>query len=324
MRWWSSRAGARDVRPYLCLVALLGCQPSDDSAAVVVTPAVGSVATQNAGTTTYLDLVADSPSEDVREVCSSWYSNNLCVDETELQLAEAVAGETPDLLFLQEMWNQAHCDDDDRPAEVNQAPFVCSLGSDLQPSRVLPGDWWWGCAGGYPDNCIAFPPSLATPSGCEGQDCSALVVSNEAGCGDTGRVAYWELDSADGPLVAVVVHTAAGMFEDDIACRVQQLESIQAVLEALPADTSIVMAGDFNLDPDLYVSDDAAAFSSLGSSLGLSWLGGYDESHRISHVRLDHVLVRGPAVAQKMSCEIRYLDEGQEDVMLDHGWLMCR
>lgn len=313
------------MRPLVLIAAsaLAACQLSGDTAAVSP-PALVSLATQNAGTTTYLDLVADSPSEEVREVCSTWYSNNLCLEGTEALVRGAVADDSPGLLFLQEMWDQPSCDDDDRPGEANVAPFACSLGSDPQPSRVLPGDWWWGCAGGYPDNCIAFPPTTATPTGCDGQDCSSLVVSNDAGCGDPGRIAYWEIETEAGPLVAVVVHTNAGMFEDDIACRAQQLESIQGVLAALPADTSIAMAGDFNLDPELYESADAAAFEALVSELGLSRLGGYDESHRISHMKLDHVLARGAAVETGLACEARSLDEDETDVMLDHAWVVCR
>ena len=318
-----SRAGGCETRPYIVFLVLFGCQPRDDTAAVA-TPALTSIVTQNAGTTTYLDMVADSPSEEVREVCSDWYGNNLCVEGTELLLADAVTQDAPDLLFLQEIWNQAGCVEEDRPGEANATPFVCSLGLEPQPSRVLPADWWWGCAGGYPDNCIAFPPGTATPSGCSGQDCSSLVVSNPASCGDDGRIATWELDTIAGPMVAVVVHTNAGAFEDDAACRVAQLESIQAVLEALPEDSSIAMAGDFNLDPELYESADAGAFEALVADLGLTWLGGYDQSHRISHVKLDHVLVRGPALAAGMACDARYLDEGEDDVMLDHAWVACR
>ena len=313
----------RAVVSSMVIVLCAACQAPDETGGVSV-PAVLSLATQNAGTTTYLDLVADSPSEDVRQICSDWYGNNMCLAGTEDQLADAVAQEAPGLLFLQEVWDQASCDDDHRPGEADLAPFVCSLGSERQPARVLPTDWWWGCAGGYPDNCIAFPPTLATPTGCDGQDCSAMVVSNSAPCGPDGRIAYWELDTAAGSLVAVVVHTNAGAFEDDAACRVQQLESIQAVLAALPSDTSIAMAGDFNLDPQVYESADASAFEALVSGLGLTWLGGYDESHRISHVKLDHLLVRGAAVAAGLECGARYLDEDETDVMLDHAWVMCR
>ncbi len=307
----------------MVFAACAACLPSDETGDVSV-PAVLSVATQNAGTTTYLDMVADSPSDDVREVCADWYDNNLCLAGTEALLADAVVQDAPDLLFLQEMWNQHGCVEEDRPGEVNVEPYACSLGLDPQPARVLPVDWWWGCASGYPDNCIAFPPQLATPSGCDGQDCSELLVSNPAGCGSDGRIAYWELDTAAGPLVAVVVHANAGAFEDDAACRVAQLESITEVLAALPTDTSIAMAGDFNLDPEIYESADGPAFEALISALGLTWLGGYGESHRISHVKLDHVLVRGATVASGLDCDARYLDEGEPDVMLDHALVMCR
>ncbi len=72
------------------VVLLAACPPPADTGEATPPPAVRSLATQNTGTTTYLDLVADSPSEDVREVCSSWYDNNLCFGETEALVAEAV------------------------------------------------------------------------------------------------------------------------------------------------------------------------------------------------------------------------------------------
>jgi hypothetical protein len=308
----------------IALLLSLACTPASDDSGVGPSPVITGLATQNAGTTTYLDLVADSPSEEVREVCSSWYDNNLCLSVTEDLVTAAVATELPDLLFLQEVWDQRSCDDDDRPGDANEAPYACSLGSEAQPGRLLPGDWWWGCAQGYPDNCIAFPPSLATPVGCTGQDCSVLVEDLDAACGSPGRIASWELETAAGPLLAVVVHTNAGAFEDDLACRAQQLEALQARLEALPAETSIAVAGDFNLDPALYEGADAEAFEVLVSATGLTRLGGYEQSHRISHVMLDHVLVRGAVVDVAASCEARYLDEGESDVMLDHAWVGCR
>jgi hypothetical protein len=302
---------------------LLACQPPLDTGEAPA-PAVASLATQNTGTTTWLDVVADSPSEELRQVCSDWYDNNLCVEGTETLVGAAVVEDAPDLLFLQEVWDQRNCAEAGRPDEVNEAPYACSLGDDPQPARLLPTDWWWGCAAGYPDNCIAFPPSTATPAGCDGQDCSALVEDLDAGCGSVGRIATWALETEAGPLVAVVVHTNAGAFEDDIACRARQLEAIQVVLEALPAETSIAMAGDFNLDPALYEGADAEAFRSLVEALGLRWLEGYEESHRISHVKLDHLLVRGPALPSELDCTARYLDEGEPDVMLDHAWVGCR
>jgi len=301
-----------------------GCPVPGETGDVSSPAAVLSLATQNAGTTTYLDLVADSPSEDVREVCSSWYDNNLCLAGTEELVAEAVTTDLPDLLFLQEVWGQRHCDEEDRPGEVNADPFACSLGLDPQLTRVLPADWWWGCAEGYPDNCIAFPPSTATPTGCDGQDCSALVDSLDAGCGDDGRIAGWEIETAAGPLAVVVVHANAGAFEDDIACRAQQLRRVTEFLAHLPDDHALAMAGDFNLDPELYEGEDAVMFGAMVEVLGLTQLGGYEESHRISHVILDHVLVRGVAVDGGQTCDARYLDEGESDVMLDHAWVMCR
>jgi hypothetical protein len=308
----------RHLRPLLLGVSLplAACPPtpaSDTDSAPELS--LRSLGTLNAGTTTYLDLVADSPSEEVREVCASWYDNNLCLAGTEALVTDAVSLELPDLLFLQEVWDQRGCVEEGRPAEVNAAPYACSLGLEQQPARLLPPDWWWGCA---------FPPSTATPSGCDGQDCSALMDSLEAGCGDAGRIATWAIETAAGPLAAVVVHTNAGAFEDDIACRAQQLQRITEFLAHLPDDHAIAMAGDFNLDPDLYEGEDADMFGAMVEVLGLERLGGYDESHRISHATLDHVLVRGAAVSSEIGCTARYLDEGEPEVMLDHAWVMCR
>ncbi len=310
------------MRWMLLGAALAGCTPEEDTAAPA--SALTALATQNVGTTTWLDLVAGSPSEDVRQVCSDWYDNNLCLGETETLVAEAIAQDTLGLIFLQEVWEQARCEGEERSEEVNGEPYACAQGEDPQPERLLGDDWQWGCAEGYPDNCVAVHRELAELGGCDGRDCSALVLSNPAACGADGRIASIEIETEAGALVAVVVHANAGVEEDDVACRAEQLASIQAVLEAYPSDTSIAMAGDFNLDPDYYEGADAVAFEALRQALGLSWLPSDGETHRISHVRLDHVLVRGTAVASDLACEVRFLDEGRENVMLDHGWVACR
>ena len=302
------------------ILLLAACTAGDDSAAS--TPAVQSLATQNTGTSTSLSVVSDSPDEDVRAEAEAWYGNNLCRLGTEAILRDTIVAEEPDLLFLEETWYQPNCDAEGRPPEMAQDPWVCSAGDGWQLERLLPAEWSWACAAGYPDNCLAFAPGLAPATGCDGRDCSALMVSNPAACGPDGRIAYLELDTAAGPLVAVVVHTSAGITLDDMDCRAAQLESIQAVLATLPAETSIAMAGDFNLDTDLFDGADAQAYAELIAALGLTELEQSEETHRVSHLRIDHLLVRGPAVAQP-ACTVRFLDAEADEQMMDHGWVGC-
>ncbi len=312
------------------LALLPGCEPGTTDAGSAPAAALTSLATQNAGTTTWLDLVADSPSEAVRENCSSYYSNNLCWLESEGYLLAAVEDDGPDLVFLQEMWDMPGCHEVERPDEVNQAPYACG-GSGSQLERVLPEGYDYACAAGYPDNCIAFRQGtmeLRSPEGtqasCDGRDCSDFLVSNPADCGGDGRIAWMSADTEAGALALVVVHAAAGAVAEDLECRAAQLQSIQAVLEALPEDTSIAMAGDFNLDPEIYEGVDAQTFAELQESLGLTRLEADQATHLISHVSLDHLLIRGPVVAGDLSCKVRFLDEGQQDTMFDHGFVSCR
>ncbi|MFH1467620.1 MAG: endonuclease/exonuclease/phosphatase family protein [Pseudomonadota bacterium] len=305
----------------LSLLLLAACAPPEDSAAP--TPAVLSLATQNAGTSTSMAVVSDSPDDATRAEAEAWYDNNLCRTGSEAILRDTLAAEQPDLFFLQEAWHQPNCDEEGRPPEMAEAPWVCSAGDGWQMERLLPDDWSWACAAGYPDNCLTFSPSLATPAGCDGRDCSALLLPSPAPCGAEGRIAYLPLDTAAGPLVAVVVHTNAGVFADDIDCRAAQLQGIQEVLAALPTATSVAMAGDFNLDPAVFEGADAAAYAALMEAVGLTELDQPEDTHRVSHMRLDHVLVRGAAVA-KPACSVRFLDAQAEEQMMDHGWVGCR
>ncbi len=311
----------------LGLAGLAGCDDPADSAAP---PALTSLSTQNAGTTTWLSYVADAPDEALRQDCSDWYHNNLCLLESEQQLAAALASDLADLVFLQEMWDQTGCEEEGRPAEVNQEPYVCAAGQAPQPERVLPSGYAWACAAGYPDNCLLFREGLlelqapaGTEAACQGSDCSSFLVSNPASCGDDGRIAYLLAESASGPLAVVVVHANAGVLTDDLTCRAQQLQAIEQVLQALPGETSIAMAGDFNLDPALYEGEDAQALQAMVSSLGLQRWEPETYTHRISQTSLDLVWVRGAALPAQASCAVRFADDGADYVMFDHGMVSC-
>ena len=282
------------------------------------------VATQNAGTTPFMDLLVPSP---LRETCESWYDNNLCTLASEAHLGEALVELQPDLLFLQEVWEQGGCADPDRPGEVNDAPFACGAGAGSQLGRVLPaGDYRWACADGYPDNCVAFRAGALEPAGgaCLARDCSAAMVSVEAACGEPGRIAYLRGDTAEGPLTAVVVHTHAGIDAADAQCRRDQLDALRQVLVGeVPAGERVVVAGDFNLDPSEHTGVDVDAFVALLDAVGLAALASAGPSHRILGQTLDLVLVRGFAAAQGEPCAVALVDEGDPLPMFDHALVWC-
>jgi hypothetical protein len=56
---------------------------------------VSGLATQNAGTTPFLDALGSSA---FREICEAWYDNNLCVDPIERALAQRLAADRPDVV----------------------------------------------------------------------------------------------------------------------------------------------------------------------------------------------------------------------------------
>ncbi len=294
------------------------------------------IATQNAGTTTTLSLVASEPSEDVRAVCADWYSNNLCLLSAEIALHNAILQEAPDLLFLQEMWHQPGCADPARPEETGEAPYVCAAdASPLERSqlgRVLPENYLFACAHEYPDNCIAFREGTflpldadGSPAQCDGVDCSAHMIDNPASCGRDGRLAYLRGTTAEGPAIAVTVHTNAGINEDDRLCREHQLQAIEEVLLAESEGSAIFMGGDFNLstEPPNDMADEAA-FDKLNASLGLTPLPVDGVTHLLAPMQLDRILLRTQAPASPAACTRLFLNPSEDNAIFDHAFVTCR
>lgn len=265
---------------------------------------ITSVATQNTGTTPWLSLVSDQPDEEVRASCEEHYDNNLCLSTTEEHLASALAADLPDVVFLQEVWDSGRC----QSSELTEAPYACSQ-EGPQLDRVLPEGWSWGCAQGYPDTCLAWSEAVFQAQG-EVED---LV----ADCGPPGRVAMVQGRGA----LLVSVHLNAGATDDDALCRVAQLGALEERLLAEPADTDLLVGGDFNFDPSLSNQADVAAFDSLINSVGLEALPVDDSTHRISLIQLDHLLARG--LELQGGCEVGFADEGTGQTMLDHALVRC-
>jgi len=301
-----------------CTAALLlaACPPSEPEPLVL--------ATQNAGTTTWLDLVATEPPPEARQVCADWYDNNLCRVDSEAHLATALDEEAPDLILLQEVWDQSGCAEPTRPDEVDLDPYACSAGSGPQLERVLHEDHDWACAAGYPDNCVAFRRDLFEPdTPCDGRDCSAQMVSNPSPCGPDGRIAWLPGSTEAGAAIAVVVHASAGVGGESTACRADQLRSATAALASEPPETRLFVAGDFNFDPTLVEGDDATALTEMIHTLDLVPLVVDAPTHRISLVQLDHVLVRAPEL-DRARCTTRFVDDGEQVTLFDHALVTCR
>ncbi len=289
----------------LLQLACLGSGTDDSGIAPL--PQV-SIVTQNAGTTPSLDLLEES---EHRVVCEEWYENNLCLLESEQHLAAALAEDLPDIAFLQEIWHDEWCQADDRPDEIQAAPYACGEPGDPL-DRVLPGGHRVACATDYPDNCIAWDPAVFTPDD-EG------VVDLDTECSRPGRAATLAGELLGQPAVLTVVHTGAGIDPDDFACRVEQLQSIQAALEALPADTLLLLGGDVNHDPT-WLSDDAVAFAELLEAAGLTRLEDDGPTMRLVGYDLDVVAVRG---VDGGDCTVRFADEGVSPAMFDHALVSC-
>lgn len=322
----SDRHGLGRIEPVLIMAAVslvsAGCEKKSEGDSRSIT----RLSTMNTGTTVTMDLLFPADS-DVRENCDEWYGNNLCLLESELLVAEALRNERPDIAFLQEIWTQSGCEDTDRPREVNESPYACAAGPGEQIERILPEGYSYACASEYPDNCIAFrtkafqPVSESgEPGECAGLDCSDHMVSNPAECGRDGRIAYIRGTTIHGPAMAVVVHTNSGT--DDL-CRAQQLDSIQAVLEAEPTETVIFMAGDFNMDPEIHHGEDVDAFWQLVEAVSLERIPDDEDTHRILKQDLDIMLTRNWPGSSSVVCHVSFLDEGTEVPMFDHAFLLC-
>lgn len=319
----SSKCSEMRLLMAFVLISTSGCDP-------VTSPGL-IVATQNAGTTPFLDLIEEAPH---REACDDWYGNNLCTNDTESILAEAISAEKPGILMLQEVWDQRRCSAPERPEEVDEPPFVCSMSEGHQLLRVLPEGYEFACAEGARDalTCVAFDTSVfqaETADGieavCPERDCSEHMIVTRSDCEELdGQVAFLRGTLDQGPAVITVVHLFAGLVAGGSDCRAAQLRAGQEALAELPDDIPILIAGDFNFDPSITTTADAVALEQLIEALDLVRLPTDGTTHRIFEVTIDLVFSRGWPGADSARCETRYLDGDDEPPMLDHAYVGCR
>ncbi|HJN77557.1 MAG TPA: hypothetical protein QGF58_26785 [Myxococcota bacterium] len=261
------------------------------------------VATQNAGTTPYLDLVEESS---LRKTCEDSYENNLCTLPAEMALADALADDPPDVLFLQEIWHPEWCEGLDADAMVE--PFACA-GEGHPLDRVLPPGMTWQCSPAYPDNCIATSDRFDADTWTDlGADCSG-----------PGRTALFTGLLDEVPTTLVVVHTNAGFGQDDVDCRVEEFADIEEHLVGL--DDVLILGGDVNHDPSVD-REDSAAFAQLLDAAGMIRLEDDGPTARLLDQDLDVVATRH--ALPYGDCTVVFVDAGTSPLMFDHGLLTCR
>ena len=269
----------------------------------------------------------------MREPCDDWYCNDLCSVESEAVIAVAVAERRPDVMMFEEVWDQRRCAEPGRPAEYQLAPYACSAGDGHQLLRILPDGYSFGCVHGDRDTttCVAFRDAVfqpAPPAGsdavCDGRDCSALMTDLESECENEGAMAYFRGRSATGPTTLVVMHLYVDFSGPDKDCRAAQLQATQAALAGLPLSETIIMAGDFNLDPDLWEGPDVDALAAMVEVLGLERLAIPGPTHMFLEITIDLGFVRGWIEADDVSCETIFLDGNAEIPMIDHAFVDCR
>jgi hypothetical protein len=299
-----------------------------DSGEVALAPVL-SLATLNCGTTPGMVILAPSP---LRIPCSTWYCNDLCTLDSEAVIAAAIDAQRPDVLMLEEVWDQRRCQEADRPPEIQAAPYACAAGDEHQLTRLLPQGYSYACVHGDRDTttCVAFrdavfeprdPAGAATP--CAGRDCSALMEGLGSDYEHEGTMATLRGLSAAGPTTLGVVHLWAAA-SGAAPCRALQIEALGRALGALPKDEILILAGDFNLDPIRWTGPDVDALSDLATALGFTPLPTPARTNQVVDAGIDLILTRGWADPAEVVCDVTFLDAQAEVPMIDHGWVGCR
>jgi len=293
-----------------------------------------SLATLNAGTHPLLDLIEPSP---VRDVCDTWYGNDLCTMDAEELVKEAIASEMPDIILFQEIWDQTLCDGPAGQSPPADPPFVCSAGDAHQLVRVLPEDYDFACGTDKPGSrdalsCIAFKRAVFTPqgpqgvdSGCTNRDCSSLLEILETECdSEWGKIILLRGRTGSGPVVLVSVHLFLDFSLSALMCQAEQVRLLSDTLDGFSGDTLVIVGGDFNLDLRLPLLG-AAALAEMQAEQGLDLLGRTEPTNQvIPCLRLDMIFTREWEGAADATCQVSFLNPDEGPPMVDHGLVMCR
>ena len=215
------------------------------------------VVTFNTGTTEALNHESDGDGygEEQARFSNDYYGDGLAWVPAVEAVTDWFATLKPDVVVFQEIFYSDECVG--IPVEA-QIGFVCETWSPGDPTVVqvvLGSDYQVACHPGNSDKCLAVKKSFGSIRQCEDEDFCLEGLDGEVivGCQSGARVARATIDLVSGgEITAVNVHGTSGMSEDDIDCRVQQVEQVFVNMDGEPGANGArnVVMGDLNTDPE--------------------------------------------------------------------------
>ena len=215
------------------------------------------VVTFNTGTTEALNHESDGDGygEEQARYSNDYYGNGLAWVPAVEAVTDWFATLKPDVVVFQEIFYSDECVG--IPVEA-QIGFVCETWSPGDPTVVqvvLGSDYQVACHPGNSDKCLAVKKSFGSIRQCEDEDFCIEGLDGEVieGCQSRARVARATIDLVSGgEITAVNLHGTSGLSENDIDCRVQQVEQVFINMDGEPAANGArnVVMGDLNTDPE--------------------------------------------------------------------------
>jgi hypothetical protein len=220
-------------------------------------------------------LVADGDpnggyTKDQAALSDQYYGDGLAFRAVVEDAVSFFAGVAPEVAFFQEIFYSGDCAL--IPAEA-RAGFVCETWTEGDPTvaQLVAGQGYQvACNWGKSDKCAAVKRSFGAFRGCGNDFClEGLAGSTLEGCGQGARIGRGVIELAQGGTLTIVnVHSSSGFTEEDMACRVRQVEQVfvdlgGGVLPDLPEPAANgplnLIMGDFNTDPGRMAEGDPSA-----------------------------------------------------------------
>jgi len=189
-----------------------------------------------------------------REYLDTYYGHGLAWGPAIDQARTFLERVQPDLVAFQEYFDVEECAD--IPVEARQG-FVCEDWTPESPTvaqRILGPGYQLACNVGMPDKCAAVKTAFGTFPSCAEETCrDGLYGSVISGCGRGARIGRGLIQLVQGGTLTVVnVHGSSGYSDEEIDCRVLQVEQVFVDLgDGAPAASGQrnLILGDFNTDP---------------------------------------------------------------------------
>ena len=214
------------------------------------------VVTFNTGTTEGMGKVGSAYTPQHATNSDRYYGDGLAwmpaVEETKAFFARL----QPDIVAFQEIFHSPECAS--VPADAKK-DFICETWKPGDPTVaqiVLGAGYQVMCHPGKPDKCAAVKRSFGTFRGCKEDLClDGLAGFKVDDCGGGSRVGRGVIDlkgSQGGSITLVSYHGSSGIKDDDVGCRVKQVEQVFVDLgDGKPGASGNrnLILGDFNTDP---------------------------------------------------------------------------